>query len=169
MFIRYFLELPFRFDEVEGALVHAPEEWVPGLARGAEDRGELLLAEVGFGDGRRVRKRVAIQLSPPLRVASKTILPMTWRATGPEALFPLLEADLEVAALGSYRTQLSISARYRPPFGLLGRAIDRALLHLVAEAVVKDFLDRVGEVVLERASSHAPAGTRVRPVEGAAS
>lgn len=75
---------------------------------------------------------------------------MSWRATGPDRLFPQLDADLEVAALGRGRTQLSISARYRPPMGAAGRALDRALLHRVAEATIKDFLDRVGERVAAR-------------------
>jgi hypothetical protein len=35
--------------------------------------------------------------------------------------------------------------------GLLGRALDRALLHRVAEATAKDFLDRVGEALQVRA------------------
>ena len=48
---------------------------------------------------------------------------MTWKATGAQRLFPLLEADLEVAGLGATRTQLSISARYRPPMGPLGRVL----------------------------------------------
>jgi len=75
-----------------------------------------------------------------------------WRATGAERLFPHLEADLEVAALGPSRTQLSISARYRPPMGAMGRALDRALLHRVAEATIKDFLDGVGERLVRRRS-----------------
>jgi hypothetical protein len=68
---------------------------------------------------------------------------MTWEATGPEGLLPTLEGDLEVASLGPNRTQLSISAMYTPPMGAFGRALDRGLLHRVAEATVKDFLDRV--------------------------
>jgi hypothetical protein len=72
---------------------------------------------------------------------------MTWRATRPEGLFPQLDADIEVASLGAGRTHLSISARYRPPMGVVGRMLDRALLHRVAEATIKDFLDRVGEQV----------------------
>jgi hypothetical protein len=47
--------------------------------------------------------------------------------------------------LGRDRTQLAISARYRPPLGAVGRVADRVLLHRVAEATVKDFLDQVGE------------------------
>jgi hypothetical protein len=151
MFLRYYLELPLPFAEVEEILLHSPEEWVPGLAQDAHARGEHLLGEVGFGsDGRRVEKRVHIKLGIPFRLASKTILPMSWHATGAEKLFPSLEADLEVAALGAGRTQLSVSARYRPPLGPMGRVIDRALLHRVAEATIKDFLDRAGEALTAR-------------------
>lgn len=158
MFVRYFLELPRPLEQVEGALLSSPEDWVPGLATAAEARGQLLLAEVGFGaEGRRLEKQVGIELGQPFRIASKTILPMTWRATRAEELFPTLEADLEVAALGATRTQLSISARYRPPLGTLGRAIDRALLHRVAEATLKDFLDRAGEALLEVVPNPSPA------------
>jgi hypothetical protein len=148
MFIRYYLELPLAFSQVEEAFLHNPQEWLPGLAEDAETRGEELLAEVGFGqEGRRVSKRVAVELGAPFRMASKTVLPLKWRATGAGALFPSLEADLEVAPLGGHRTQLSVSARYSPPLGPVGRAVDRALLHRVAEATIKDFVDRAGETL----------------------
>ena len=148
MFIRYFVEIPIPFPEVEERLLRSPEAWVPGLARDAEARGEALLAEVGFGPpGARLEKQVHIELGPPIQFPSKTVLPMSWRATGAGGLFPSLDSDIEVAALGPRRTQLSISARYRPPLGAVGRVIDRALLHRVAEATLKDFLDRVGEAL----------------------
>lgn len=158
MFVRYYLELPLPFEQVESAVLRTPEEWVPGLARGAGDRAEVLLGEVGFGaPGRRVEKQVQIELGPPVRFPSKTVLPMRWRPTGSEALFPSLEADIEVAGLGPHRTQLSVSAQYRPPLGMVGRAIDRTLLHRVAEATMKDFVDGMGEAVkaLTRLPAHA--------------
>jgi hypothetical protein len=34
-----------------------------------------------------------------------------------------------------------MTARYVPPFGLLGRAADRAMFHRIAEATIKDFVD----------------------------
>jgi hypothetical protein len=156
MFIRYYLDLEMPFEHAETALLAQPEAWVPGLARAAEDRGEHLLAEVGFSvdDEHRVDKQVEIEFGEPYRIPAKTLLPMAWHATGPEQLFPSLDADLEVAAMGPNRTQLSVSARYRPPGGVVGRALDRALLHRVAEATVKDFLDRVGETLKARADSH---------------
>jgi hypothetical protein len=152
MFIRYYLDLAIAFGSVEEALLAQPEAWVPGLARDAERRGERLLADVGFAfdDSHRVGKQVEIAFGDPHRIPGKTLLPMSWKATSAEHLFPALDADLEVATLGSSRTQLSISARYRPPGGAVGRALDRTLLHRVAEATVKDFLDRVGEALQTR-------------------
>lgn len=154
MFLRYYLDLAVPFDQVESAMLADPSEWMPGLLRDAENRGERLLTEVGFAlDERQIRKEVEIDLGSPYRTPGKTLLPMTWRATGPERLFPHLDADIEVAALGARRTQLSISARYRPPWGIVGRALDRALLHRVAEATIKDFMDRVGEAIQARIPS----------------
>ena len=58
-------------------------------------------------------------------------------------LFPSLEGTLEAAWLGSGRTHLALTATYEPPFGVLGRTVDRALLHRVAEAVAQRFLEAV--------------------------
>ncbi len=146
MFIRYFIEIPQPMAEVEAELLGSPGRWLTRPAQDAEARGSQLLAEVGFGPAHaRVDKQVEIQFGDPLRFPSKTILPMTWKPAGLDSLFPALEADIELGELGSERTQLSISARYTPPLGSLGRVLDRALLHRVAEATVKDFLDAAAE------------------------
>jgi hypothetical protein len=149
MFVRYYMELDLPFEDVETRLLATPDRWVPGILREAEDRGGLLLAEVGFplGGERRVAKQVEISLGEPYRSSSKTALPITWTATGSGSLFPSMEADLEIAGLGASRTQLAISARYRPPLGAVGRALDRALMHRVAEATIKDFLDHVAQTL----------------------
>jgi len=76
-------------------------------------------------------------------------------AVGAAGLFPSLEADLEIAPLAQGRTQLAMSARYMPPLGALGRAIDRTVLFRVAEATLKDFLDRLAAAL--RASDPSPA------------
>ncbi len=144
--MRYYLELSLPFEEVERALLSSPATWIPGLARDAEGRARVLMAEVGIGPQEGLfRKQIEIKLGEPMQMATRTILPMSWEATGPRGLFPSFASDIEVAALGPSRTQLSISARYQPPLGAVGRAIDRALMHRVAEATVKDFLDRMGE------------------------
>ena len=157
MFIRYYLELQLPFDEVEQALLADPDSWLPGMATEAGDRSERLLIEVGFevGDDRRIDREVQIEAGEPVSVPSMTTtLPITWKAKHGARAFPQLDADIEIAALGAERTQLSMSARYRPPLGMIGRTLDKALMHRVAEATVKDFLDRVGERIALRSSAH---------------
>lgn len=134
-------------ERVEAALLRSPESWVPGLARDANHHGDALLAEVGFGDDVRVARKVEIEFRDPVRMPSKTVIPLHWGAAGATGLFPALDADLEIAPLGPARTQLAMSARYVPPLGAIGRAIDRAVLFRVAEATLKDFLDHVAEAL----------------------
>ncbi len=144
MFLRAYVELNLPVADVEGVLLRTPERWIPGLASSAEERGDRLLGEVGFPvAGRHVGKRVEIELGQPVRTLGRTWLPISWRATAPRGLFPVLDGELEVAPLGPRLTQLGLSARYKPPFGLVGESFDRALLHRVAEATIRDFVERV--------------------------
>jgi hypothetical protein len=148
MFARYFVELPIGPQLIERALARAPADWLPGLASEANYRGDMLLADVGFGGRVRVARQVAIELGDPVHTRGKTVMPLRWVPTGAAGLFPALEADLEVAALGSNRTQLAMSARYVPPLGPIGHAIDRTVLYRIAEATLKDFLDRVADALM---------------------
>jgi hypothetical protein len=148
MFARYFVEVPVDPAKVEWALTLAPQDWLTGIANKANFRGDTLLAQVGFGEHVRVAREVAIEFGQPVRMAGKTVLPLRWTATGASGLFPSLEADLEVAPLAENHTQLAMSARYVPPLGPIGRMIDRAVLFRVAEATLKDFLDRVGDTLM---------------------
>jgi hypothetical protein len=159
MFIRYFVELPLPPDRVEGALLDSSGDRLPLLAGRAERRGERLLAEVGIGPGAAgPRKQVAVSLGVPLHAPLHTSVPMTWEPGRPGGLFPRLEGDLEIGALGQDRTQLALSGSYRPPLGVVGRLADRLLLHRVAEATVKDFVDRLAaELSAEIAGAPGPA------------
>lgn len=148
MFARYFVELPMKPQRIERALTRAPADWLRGLASEANYRGDLLLADVGFGARVRVARQVAVELGEPVHTGGKTVLPLRWVPTGATGLFPALEADLEVAALASNRTQLAMSARYVPPLGPIGHAIDRTVLYRIAEATLKDFLDRVADALM---------------------
>jgi hypothetical protein len=155
MFARYFIESPFGAAELEDTLLHDPLAWVPDLAEHATHRGDELLAAVGVGDQVRLVRPVRIELAAPMHVAGKTVIPMRWTPTGRAGLFPALDADLEIAPLDEHRSQVAMNARYVPPLGKLGKAIDRVLLYRVAEATIKDFLDRVGSALEERTSGGA--------------
>jgi hypothetical protein len=153
MFLRYYIELSLPVAVVEQALVGSPAGWLAAVAGTAQARGAGLLGAVGLGP--RLGRQVAIALGEPVRFPSMTSLPLTWEPVGLEGLLPRLDANLEVGSLGADRTQLAISARYRPPLGVLGQAADRVLLHRVAEATVKDFLDRVGAAITDQTMTDA--------------
>jgi hypothetical protein len=154
MFVRYYMELPLPARQVEHAMLDSPADWLSTVAGEAQRRGDRLLTEVGVGPlGPRLGRRVTIQLGQPVRFPSMTSLPLTWEPVGLEGVLPRLDADIELGSLGEDRTQLAISARYRPPLGVLGRTVDRVLLHRVAEATVKDFLDRVGVAITNQAET----------------
>jgi hypothetical protein len=163
MFIRYYLELALPASQVEHVMLDSPADWLSMVAGEAQRRGDHLLAQVGVGPmGPRLGRRVTIQLGQPVRFPSMTSLPLTWEPVGLEGVLPHLDADLELGPLGDDRTQLAISARYRPPLGAVGRTVDRVLLHRVAETTVKDFLDRVGAAITSQAE--AANGERANPV-----
>jgi hypothetical protein len=152
MFIRYYIELPLPMVKVEQALVGSAARWLSTIAGEAQARGDGLLGDIGVGlRGTPLRRQVRIELGAPVRFPSMTSLPLTWEPIGLEGLLPRLDANLELGSLGQDRTQLAISARYRPPLGVVGRAVDRVLLHRVAEATLKDFLDRLGQAITHQA------------------
>ena len=136
MFARYFVELPMDAERVEAALMRSPETWVPGLARDANHHGDALLAEVGFGDDVRVARKVAIEFGDPVRMPSKTVMPLHWAAAGATGLFPALDADLEIAPLGPHahpardERALRAAARRRRPRDRPGRALPGGGGHL---------------------------------------
>jgi hypothetical protein len=158
MFVRSYVELAAPYAAVDAALTQDSGEWLPGLATSAGEGGELRMSEVGFGNAVRVERSVLVTVGVPIRMAFKTLLPVSWRPSHAEALLPAMDAEFEVAPMGGDRTQLAMTARYTPPFGLVGRVADRALLHRVAEATVKDFVERVAE----RLSEQLAAGDRQR-------
>jgi hypothetical protein len=100
MFARYFMEIGLPFGDAEKLLLRSPESWLPGAAKQADSEGQRLLAEVGFGSAVRVRKEVQVTLRQPIRTSGRTILAISWHATGNETLFPALDADVEIAPFG---------------------------------------------------------------------
>ena len=116
-----------RLGEGDGLLATSADAYGPGLTR------------VGAAG---VTKLVRVQA----RVLSWTDisagLALRWEATGPDGLFPALDADLTLTPAGA-GTMLTLAGSYRPPLGPLGQALDRVILHRVAVATIRDFLARV--------------------------
>jgi hypothetical protein len=145
VFLRSFVMVARPSAQVETEIVAGAEKWLPGMARDASGDGQKLLAELGFRVGnRRIARQIEVEIGAARAGAGLTFMPIRWHAATDANLFPTLEGELEIAPVGSARTQLGLSANYSPPLGLLGKIADRALFHRVAEVTVKDFLERIG-------------------------
>jgi hypothetical protein len=151
VFVRYFCGIDLPYIEAEGVLLQDPSSWLPGLVEESDEAGIRLLARVGFGAGLPIRKLVEVTVEEPLRVPGRTVVPLRW-ATGVEhSPLPGMEGDLELSQFGPDACHLAMSGRYTPPYGPVGEALDRALLHRVAEATVRDFVERVADAIRAQA------------------
>ncbi len=147
MFIYYFVHLDRPFDEVRERLLRVLSG-LDGMAAAAYREGEEIRARIGFGgEPPSLAKTVRLQVGAPVGEEETMLLPVVWEATGSPGLFPRMEAELVLAALGPGLTQLSLRGSYHPPLGPIGRALNRALLHRLAEASVKGFVDRVAHAI----------------------
>lgn len=145
MFVYYYVYVDRSFSEADAIV----SKLLAGLSDAADiayRRAEDLLARVRPG-GHRVAKTVRLDVGEPFRRAGETAIPLRWEATGTPGLFPKMEAELVVAEVGTRLTKVTLQGSYEPPLGSLGRTLDRAVLHRVAEATVKHFVDRIGGAI----------------------
>ena len=114
----------------------------------------------------------ALGLSKEVRVQSRDLterdgsagLAIRWEVTGPgRGLFPVLDADIRLVPTGEEATLLTLAGAYRPPLGAVGEALDRAILHRVAAATVRNFLSRVAADITGQADP-AEAGNGASPL-----
>jgi len=146
MLLRHFVVIARPVEEIETELATGAQKWMPALAWKSNGRGQRLLSELGFDVGnRRMARSIEVEIGALRPVGGVTLLPIRWKAASHAGLFPALDGQLEIAPIGKSTTHLGISASYEPPFGLLGKIADRALMHRVAEVTVKDFLDRISD------------------------
>ena len=158
MFLKSVTEVRMDFDEVRAAMLGPQRRWLDGLAAAAGDEGDRLLVEVGLRvGGREVGRRASLDVGPPVCTDRVVMLPLRLRVEDRKRLVPSLEGSLDAAWLGPGRTHLALSGTYEPPLGIMGRALDRALLHRVAEAVAQRFLEAVARE-LEAAATMAADG-----------
>ncbi len=84
---------------------------------------------------------------------------MRWETVGlTGGLFPVLDADISVAAEGNGRTQMTLTGVYRPPFGALGAGLDRVLMHRVAAATIRALMIHLSRAVQGTGPAAGDAG-----------
>jgi hypothetical protein len=159
MFLKSVTELEVDFDDVRAAMLGDARDWLAGPAAEAGDGGGRLLLDVGLqARGHEPDRRVRLEMGEPMITDRVALLPLCLRVEEHQGLFPSLEGSLDAAWLGPGRTYLALTATYDPPFGVVGRSADRALLHRVAETVAQRFLEGVaGELEVRRRLAGAGA------------
>ena len=89
---------------------------------------------------------------------------LRWEVTGTkDALLPVLDADITLTRTGDQATVLAVSGAYRPPLGSLGAGLDRAIMHLVAEATIRAFARQIGAAIVNPAATLEAAHTGMLP------
>lgn len=118
--------------------------WLGTLASAAGRDTESQLVRVGPpGLGEWMSREVRVRLARSTTPDASVIVPLRWEDARHPALFPVLDGNLEVVSLGSERCRILLYASYRPPFEPLGKVLDQAFLHRIAESTVRSFLHRV--------------------------
>ena len=137
MFVQHSVHLEHPVKEVSQALMEGPQRWFPRLKR--ENVASIGLHVAGLP----VRKDVEVEIGDPVKTSTWAVVPLTWKATGPEGLFPKMTGKIEVAPSGKAETRLTVSGMYEPPLGKLGEQLDEALMHNIAEGTVRELAEQI--------------------------
>lgn len=93
-----------------------------------------------------VSKEILVETLSPTETEHRVIIPMRWSATGAgSGLFPTLDANVELHAVGPASTRIAVVGSYLPPLGRTGEYLDRVVLREVAQSSVRRFLTRMVE------------------------
>ena len=110
-----------------------------GAVAEANQFRERLHVEVAGLD---IGKDVVIEVGKPNDKGFAVFVPIKWHAASQTALFPSMDAELEIVPLSHNppRSQIGLLGRYRPPIGVFGAIGDAMLGHRIAEATVRRFV-----------------------------
>jgi hypothetical protein len=130
----------------------------------AAELGAKLHAHVGPVD---ITADVTIDVGPvdetPLPSGRPALrIPIKWHAIRTPRAFPVMQAELTVYPLTSTETQLELAGSYEPPLGAVGRALDGALLHKIAEASVLQFVQEIARYMREDLQAGKPPAAVTR-------
>jgi hypothetical protein len=116
-----------------------PRKWFPRLS--GKNVGSVGVHIAGVP----VRKRVVVSVGEPVRTATWTVIPLDWKATFPEHLFPSMTGRIELAPVDKNVSRLTVSGMYEPPLGELGKQLDETVMKGIADATVKELAEAIAK------------------------
>jgi hypothetical protein len=156
-FVRYYVVVARPFSDVERDILSGLSAWLPSIVESSRDHAVSLLVGLGvekallsassqvqLGHARRTKQATRIPVEvfvapPPSEASGDGAGP-----TSPGGLHPLFIGQFEIAPIGPNSTQIAVAASYRPLPGVVKRIGGRALLHRLAEAATREFMEQLG-------------------------
>ncbi len=155
--LRTFQPLEGSAGALSAAFATDPTEWIP---EATTDLTGALLFVVHAGS---LARRVRASIGQPWHVTRTSWRSVSWEPvtvtdeqTSINRMLPALDGELGIHVDGSGRATLVLDARYLPPGGFLGAAVDAVALHRIARQTGQRFLEDVG-VGLSRLASQRGA------------
>jgi hypothetical protein len=135
--------------------IEVAEDWCHGdgsrleplASEAGRDANELLMRIGPAWASGRISRDVRVALGACRERGAGLAVSIRWEAVQFPGLFPVLDGDLEFAPIGPSQCRVILSASYVAPLGELGRRLDRAILHRVAESTVRSFLVRLAAIL----------------------
>jgi hypothetical protein len=152
------------YDDVTRLLAEDAADILQSATEAASQHADEVVARLtvevgGFEVGRDVQ--IQVGAFEPVGITHVRV-PLRWHARDRAALFPAMDAALEVRVVPveQARTQIILIGSYEPPLGRMGAAMDAAVGHHVVESTVHRFVRDIAERVEELAAIEE--GTRPR-------
>ena len=139
VFVQYSLHIERSIEAVTSALIRGPRKWFPRI----DGDGSAAVGPSVAGVG--LRKKVRVSIGEPVTGGSWTEVPIAWQANPIMKMFPVMTGKVELAPVDARVTRLTVCGMYEPPFGRLGKHLDDAFMHGVAEATVRDLAESIAE------------------------
>lgn len=137
VFVQHSVHIDSPVEAVSASLAAGPGKWLPRFDGPEHANVGPQIAGLGF------RKKVVIEIGEPLIAGDWITVPVTWQATFIKGLFPVMTGKVELVPVDPHTTRLTVSGMYQPPLGGLGKQLDDALMHKVAEATVRDLAESI--------------------------
>ena len=155
MFVRDEVALDLGFEEARGRLTKLGS-WFLRASDDVYSEGIAGQARIGpLGPAPDISRLAEVRFQTLAAHEDRAGLALRWEVRGPGGrLFPVLDADLTLTPAGENAASLALAGAYRPPLDGLGAQLDRLILHRVAEATIRNFLQRVATAL-----GHPPANT----------
>jgi hypothetical protein len=139
VFVRHSIHIDHPVAACSEALLSGSKNWFPSMNDKNVGTVGVHIASVP------VRKRVVVSLGKPIKTTTWTVIPLEWKATFPEHLFPSMSGRIEVAPVDKAVSRLTVSGMYEPPMGNIGKQLDKTLMQGVADATVKELAESIAK------------------------